>query len=360
MAPKVAAQAPATPVKRTQAPKDPGREHVARLNASYNLGVPLTTNPQTPADKEEQARADTNYERYTKITNILRFLHYSDEYILQGVLDEFDVEARKLSTRSPREGKMPHAQRAKDQVTLQNILLALLQESQQGIIQGRSSSSDSSGGSRKRNKGKAPEVPTFIDVLAKQDGGLAGDIDQTPVIPRMGVSALPSRSRSTLETNSGPTESATVRPRSRSVSTSSEASTSSAMYSALDSFEEQEPFDSQTTAEPDTEELWENVRQMQLAPSQESYTASEGSLAVLEESLLQYENKERQDAIDPSQYSDIPGPEDLRLWAEHGFGEVTPSPAISKPATFETYPLTEPTPGLQERLLHIFRMSYLY
>ncbi|CAK7233064.1 hypothetical protein SCUCBS95973_008468 [Sporothrix curviconia] len=358
MGPKVRPQPqppapPVTPVKARRLDNDPGRQRVEMLNQIYNLGVPVAEGPQSPADKERMARVDVHFRRYNSITNLLRIHHYKEPHRLQAVLDDFDAQARERSSNwvpkpcaargvipSPRAGSPPKAQRMEDQVAMQELLLFLLETSRTAMVQVQPAAAAAASNDDNNNAQRwspAPAGPTMVAVNVNiytpspvHDATLAADIDRVPVIMRIGQPAVRERPQARFSMDENQDLRGLVpengRPRSPGGS-----STSSAMYSALDSFEEP-PFPSQTTVDAgntdvgnETEEFpdeeWYRSMPLRRPASQESFAASDGLLEAMEESFGLFANvaspapAERPDSRDSTSttYSSIPDMENLQI-----------------------------------------------
>lgn len=122
--------APATPRK--------GNEIIpvlGSLNRNFNIGVEVPDDTMSPADRKARATQDSQYARWVKICTSLRFLFYHKEgNMLQRALDDFEGEARVLSQTwltsdqlgSRRRPEFPRAGTARQQLSLQNLLLETL------------------------------------------------------------------------------------------------------------------------------------------------------------------------------------------------------------------------------------------
>ncbi|CAK7224138.1 hypothetical protein SBRCBS47491_005446 [Sporothrix bragantina] len=364
---------PVTPVKARRLDNDPGRQHVEMLNQIYNLGVPVVEGPQSPADKERVARLDAQFRRHNSITNLLRIHHYKEPHRLQAVLDDFEVQAHERSSnwvQRPRAGRgvvpahrapsPPQAQRMEDQVELQELLLSLLEASRAAMIQQTATDSNS--------QRFQPAGPAMVAVNVNihsaptaYDSTLAADIDRVPVITRIGQAVVRERPlpRVVVDENQGLLSFVSENDRPRSPGGSS---TSSAMYSALDSFEEQQgPFPSQTTVDVEetdlgneTEEFpdedWYRSMPLRRPTSQESFAASDGLLEAMEKSFGLFDNvaspagAERPDSLDNTSttYSSIPDIENLQIT------DVGDAPGEPESGPWD------PVPGLWDRLINIF------
>lgn len=350
----------ATPDKASVLSGDPGLEHVAMLNHTYNLGVPLAESLQSPASKERQARADTHFRRHNNITNLLRFHHYKDRRRLEAVLGDFAVQARALHSNwvaktgaargtlpSPRPVDPPRAQRVEEQLAMQELLLSLLDTSKTAILQQGIPTVP-------RNPAAPATAPTHAD------SGLPHDTSTRPLPPvrltlEPQIEALDMRGLGRFVGEDS-------RPRSPDArSTSSTSSASSAMYSALDSFEEQPPFGGQTfdtEVDPGNEneefsdENWYRSGPLRRPASQESLSVSDGVLEALKESFGLHgtsatpSREERPAWRSRTAYSSIPAMEHLQLFDEECTAAQGEPPSA---------PL-DPVPGLWDRLCHVFRM----
>ncbi|KAL1900112.1 hypothetical protein Sste5346_002420 [Sporothrix stenoceras] len=375
--PAPAVGGPVTPVKSRLTEGDPGREHVAMLNHIYNLGVLLPEGPQSPADKERKAQVDAHFRRHNSITNLLRIHHYKEPHRLQAVLADFAAQARDQNSNwvrknqttrgvlpSPRHDAPPRAQRWEDQVAMQEILLSLLEASKMAMMKPASTP---------RWIPPAPAPPSVmadLDVnVPVHNDGLVADIDRVPVLSRFGQPVV--RTKPELEPVENQDDDVFVleinRPRS-----SGGSSTSSAMYSALDSFEDR-PFESQTTigADPEfdydegneteafpEEEWYRSAVPFRRPPSQESFEFTDDireameELEKFDESLGLYNTTiddttigQKPDSPSSTAYSSIPEMEDLQLSEEEVFNDAPGEPQSGTP---------EPVPGLRERLTGIF------
>ncbi|CAK7200250.1 hypothetical protein SEUCBS139899_002941 [Sporothrix eucalyptigena] len=364
------AAAPVTPVKARRPGNDPGREHVAKLNQIYNLGVPLADDPQSPAEKERMALVDSHFRRYNSITNLLRIHYYKEPHRLQAVLDDFDAQAREQSTNwvctacatrgilpSPRSDGPPRAQRTEDQIAMQKLLLSLLETSRATMLQ------------QNNSQGWKPAAPKMVAVNvnvhtppAEHDATVAADIDRMAVITRLGQPVVRARPQPQPQVVfDGHQDLRGFAPEGGRPSSRGGSSTSSAMYSALDSFEDQ-PFESQTTVDVDadvdpsneTEEFpdedWYRSMPLRRPASQESFAVSDGVLEALEESFglfdttLSSAGAQGPEAEASTDYDSIPGMENLQI-SDDEFNDVPGGPQSGP---------WDPVPGLWDRLRNVF------
>ncbi|KJR81489.1 RNA-dependent RNA polymerase [Sporothrix schenckii 1099-18] len=358
--PPAAVAAPVTPVKVKENGGDPGRGHVAKLNGIYNLGVPFAEG--SPADKARKGRVDAHFGRHSRITDLLRFLHYRGPDRLQAVLDDFDAKVCDQNANWVRKTRVtrsvlpsskmdnaPRAQGLEDQIAMQELLLSLLEASRDVLLQPVTSPT----------RRPPPPAMAVLDVNAPvHDAQLAADIDRVPVVSRFGLPVVRTRPEPDVVERQDidvfvPEDN---RPRS-----SGGSSTSSSMYSALDSFEGPVDgyFDSQTTvgadAEPDKDEGNEtevfsdeeySPAPLRRPPSQESFAASDDVLEALDESFGLYDITDVQKPNSPSStaYSSIPEMEDLQL-SEEEYSDAPGEPQPGPP---------HPVPGLWDRLSGVF------
>lgn len=105
------------------------------LNRNFNIGVEVPDDTMSPADRKARATQDSQYARWVRICNFLRFLFYHKEgNMLQRALDDFEGEARALSQTwltsdqlgSRHRPEFPRAETAGQQLSLQNLLLETL------------------------------------------------------------------------------------------------------------------------------------------------------------------------------------------------------------------------------------------
>ncbi|CAK7264606.1 hypothetical protein SEPCBS57363_001160 [Sporothrix epigloea] len=374
------AASPSTPIKTGRLDNDPGRQLVEMLNQKYNLGVPLAEGPQSPADKERMARVDSHFRRYNSITNLLRIHYYKEPHRLQAVLDDFDAQVHDRSRQLVRRphtirGIVPikeaftslQAPRVEDRVEMQDLLLALLEASRTAMVQQTSVQNSQEWRQWKRtspfvdplNDRMNPPLP-YNDATSTTNINRRSMIDRTVQAfaretPRSRVEIPWPRVEATKDQDSHGTFLENYRPQSPGGS-----STSSAMYSAMDSFEEH-PFSSQTTVYADDaddgdvvnrmdeffNEDWYRSIPLRKSTSQESLAVSDSLLEAFKESCALYEDVASTAGVKRPEstrtaYSKMPLTENRKTSDVGGaLGEPDPRPWA-------------PVPGLWDRLENIF------
>ncbi|EPE06898.1 rna-dependent rna polymerase [Ophiostoma piceae UAMH 11346] len=371
---------------------DPGRQHAVRLNETYHLGLQLAddSQPRSPAEQERLARLDVRLARQNSIIQLLRFHHYKDPGQLQAVLNNFDLVALGLlapdgRTRASMGAVLPSP------AVLQQSLLNLLEQSKATLVQGMKTWPPAT---PVRTSARTPARPSPVShslspavahYLPARDA-ITTDIDQVPVVQRIGASAL----RQNNQTNAAverwmqgdgsghaASRSAAAENNVRSASSASSAA-SSDMFSAIDSFVE--PRDSQTTVntaaiptriknedrdeekadflqEEDgyTTEEFEASPQLHRAASNDSFAASDDLLEAFEESFSQLQ---QQQSREPSPASNIPDLATLRIAddgsEEPSHGRLKVEKGKSKARTTKKSGDSSTVPGLRDRLEGIF------
>jgi hypothetical protein len=337
---------PSTP-RRKRHPDWSVKKILRDLNQEYNLGLDLRdTSTLTPSARQERAKYDENFRRWSLIDAGVRFLLFKDANAWQNALHGFRYEARAVSQNwirkplgdpdtLPSSAEIRKATRVGEQLQLQEKLLEFIDEAKQMLLAGsgpvsviqsdRDSPAVHTRSTRSRPKRPSTDNELVIELgTAKRVRSQARQ--QSNILPvSCSIDKVPIRQKVSFAQQHAPTLSSRTLGQSfynQSANTSKSSFQPSIFSADNNGFPASQQ--TQTTVDSGSQQPQKESRRPAPPSSVDFFAPSPGDLLALDESFSRYEAME--DEV-PTSPDDVPD-KDPRPW-----GNNEPEPELPTNAT---------------------------